>query len=342
MRPNSAETLEGLRQLSAKTMLVLGNTMAAQKKSSIEKEGAVQLRHAFFIKLGKGGKWEKDSVEHGLMRIGWRQISVSDINAGNWNDIECRIRSDMADSGAAKRDFNALREVVTSTQEDVWITFYAGCLWWCRLAPGAVEEDATSKFRRTAGDWSDRDVGGGLLLTANIPGVLSQLQGFRGTVCKVREASRLRSLLSAEPSAAHQAVAHARAALIHEVRASLGGLHWKDFETLVDLLFRQAGWRRLSVLGETMKFADLELEEPINHERYQVQIKATADLGDFTKYRDQFAGRGFRKLFFIVHSPSPNLAGEPSSAAVELVLPERLSEMVVDGGLVSWLLAKVR
>jgi hypothetical protein len=43
-----------------------------------------------------------------------------------------------------------------------------------------------------------------------------------------------------------------------------------------------------------------------------------------------------------VHSPSPNLAGEPSSAAVELVLPERLSEMVVDGGLVSWLLAKVR
>ena len=63
-------------------------------------------------------------------------------------------------------------------------------------------------------------------------------------------------------------------------------MHWKDFETLVDLLFRQAGWRRLSVLGETMKYADLELEEPITMERYQVQIKSAADLGDFARYRD--------------------------------------------------------
>ena len=316
--------------------------MAAQRGNSFEAKRAIQIRNAFFVKLGAGGKWEKDSIEHGLMRIGWRGIPLTDINAGNWKDIERRIRSDMAHSGAAKRDFNALREAVTSTEEDVWITFYAGCLWWCRLAPGAVEEDATSRFRRTAGGWNDRDVHGGRLQTANIPGILSQLQGFRGTVCRVREANRLRSLLNAESSLAHQAVKHARAVLIHEVQVALGELHWKDFETLVDLLFRQAGWRRLSVLGETMKFTDLELEEPINHERYQVQIKAKADLDDFTGYRDQFAGKGFRKLFFVVHSPSTKLAGERSSDAVELVLPERLSEMVVDAGLVSWLLDKIR
>src|ERR1035437_6045226 len=169
----------------------------------------------------------------------------------------------MADPGAAKRDLNALRVAVASTEEDVWITFYAGCLWWCRLAPGAIEEDATSKFRRTAGGWSDCDVHGSQLQIANILGILSQLQGFRGVICSVREANRLQSLLSAESSLAHQAVKRARAALTNEVRGALGELHWKDFETLVDLLFRQAGWRRLSMLGETMKFADLELEEPI-------------------------------------------------------------------------------
>jgi hypothetical protein len=173
----------------------------------------------------------------------------------------------MADPGAAKRDLNALRVAVASTEEDVWITFYAGCLWWCRLAPGAIEEDATSKFRRTAGGWSDCDVHGSQLQIANIPGILSQLQGFRGVICSVREANRLQSLPSAESSLAHQAVKRARAALTNEVRGALGELHWKDFETLVDLLFRQAGWRRLSMLGETMKYADLELEEPINHER---------------------------------------------------------------------------
>jgi hypothetical protein len=316
--------------------------MAAHEKNSVKGGWAVPIRNAFFIKLGRGGKWEKDSIDRGLMRIGWHEIPLAEINAGKWKDIERRIRKDMADPGAAKRDLNALRVAVASTEQDVWITFYAGCLWWCRLAPGAVEEDATSKFRRTVAPWSYLDVRGGRLQTANIPGILSQLQGFRGVICRVREANRLRSLLSAEPSLAHQAVMRARADLANEVRAALGELHWKDFETLVDLLFRQAGWRRLSMLGETMKFVDLELEEPINHERYQVQIKAKADLADFMGYRDQFAGKGFRKLFFVVHSPTATLAAQQGNDAVELVLPERLSQMIVDAGMVNWLLAKIR
>jgi hypothetical protein len=303
---------------------------------------SISIKNAFFIKLGRGGSWEKDSIDHDLMRIGWLQIPLAAINVGDWTEIERLIRHDTPDRGAAKRDLNALRTIVASTTDDIWITFYESCLWWCRLAQGALEEDLTSKFRRTLNGWSNRDVLGGQLQTANIPGVLSQLQGFRGTVCSVREAHRLQSLLNGEPSSAHQAVANARAALVHEVRDALVLLHWKDFETLVDLLFRNAGWRRLSLLGETMKYADLELEEPINNERYQVQIKAKADAGDFTKYRDQFAGRGFRKLFFVVHSPTASLKTELSTASVELILPERLSEMIVDAGLVNWLLTKIR
>ena len=138
------------------------------------------------------------------------------------------------------------------------------------------------------------------------------------------------------------AATEARDILIREVESALGELHWRDFETLVDLLFRQAGWRRLSVLGETMKYADLELEEPITGERYQVQVKSAADAADFALYRDQFEGQGFRKLFFVVHSPSANLAQETSSAKVELVLGARLAAMVIDAGLVSWILAKIR
>jgi hypothetical protein len=65
-------------------------------------------------------------------------------------------------------------------------------------------------------------------------------------------------------------------------------------------------------------------------------------LEDFKSYRDQFVGKGFRKLFFVVHSPSAALSAEQGSDAVELVLPERLSEMVVEAGLVNRLLAKIR
>ena len=151
------------------------------------------------------------------------------------------------------------------------------------------------------------------------------MQGFRGTVCKVRQADALLRLLNAESSPARQGVMKARSALIKEVQASLGGLHWKDFETLVDPLFRDAGWLRLSVLGETMKFADLELMEPITGERYQVQIKSSADTSDLEGYRKQFDGQGFRKPFLVVHSPSDKLARMNSSDEVELVLPARLA-----------------
>jgi hypothetical protein len=98
----------------------------------------------------------------------------------------------------------------------------------------------------------------------------------------------------------------------------------------------------LSLLGETMKYADLELEEPITGERYQVQIKAAAGAQDFATYRDKFTVQGFRKLFFVVHSPDDNLTQELNTDSVELILPSRLGEMIVKAGLVTWVLNKIR
>ena len=215
----------------------------------------------------------------------------------------------------------------------MWIAFHASKLWWCRLAAGPVEEDSISKFRRTAGGWKDSDASGRRRLIAGIPGDISQLQGFRGAVCRVKAADGLRRLLGAESSPAHLAVTRAAELLAKELSAAIRLLHWKDFETLADLLFRQAGWRRLSLLGETMKYADLELEEPVTGERYQVQIKSSAGARDFAVYRDGFAAHGFRKLFFVVHSPHASLKECRSRGSVELIPPERLSAMIVNAGL---------
>jgi hypothetical protein len=95
---------------------------------------------------------------------------------------------------------------------------------------------------------------------------------------------------------------------------------------LLDLPKRSTHWR----------------SDPITGERYQVQIKSAANARELAQYRKQFEGQGFRKLFFVVHSPSANLGHENSSEKVELVLPARLAEMVVGAGLVSWILAKIR
>ncbi len=302
----------------------------------------MQIRNAYYIKLGKGGEWEEDSIKGGLLRLGWRANPLADINARAWGAIEEQLRASQPHQGTATRDGNALREIVASSVDDVWITFHDSRLWWCRLADGPVEEDTVSKFRRTLDGWKDSDTSGHRLLIAGIPGDISQLQGFRGTVCRVKASDALRRLLHGERSPAFQAVSAAADTLAREVSTAIRSLHWKDFETLVDLLFRQAGWRRLSVLGETMKYADLELEEPITGERYQVQIKSAAGAPDFQAYRDQFAGKGFRKLFFVVHTPHPGLTEDLASDTVELILPDRLGRMIVDAGLVRWLLAKVQ
>jgi hypothetical protein len=160
----------------------------------------LRLGKAFYIKLGKGGSWEADSIGRGIMRIGWPHNPLADVNAHNWEAVRGQIQHEQPHRGTSTRDVNALREIVVSTEVDIWITFHRSRLWWCRLAEGPVEEDETSKFRRVRGAWSDRAADGRVLVTADIPGVLSQLQGFRGTVCSVRAVESLGRLLNAQSS----------------------------------------------------------------------------------------------------------------------------------------------
>lgn len=145
------------------------------------------------------------------------------------------------------------------------------------------------------------------------------------------------------PSKAYTAVFDATAHLIEKVEAGIKLLHWNDFEILVDLLFRAAGWKRVSVLGENMKYTDLELLEPITEYMYQVQIKSESTLNEFIKYADEFPEKIFEKLYFIVHSPDENLEKyENKRSNVELIFTKRLAKMVVDFGLTEWLLKKIK
>jgi len=92
-----------------------------------------------------------------------------------------------------------------------------------------------------------------------------------------------------------------------------------------------------------MKYVDLELEEPITRDQYQVQVKSVADLPEFKKYAERFAPGGYRKLYFVVHTPTRGLVeGSVGNPNVELVPPRRLAEMAIDLGLVNWLLHKLK
>lgn len=317
--------------------------MSAIEPLGPELVNTTTIGRAYYIKLGAGGLWAEDSIANGLLRFGWGNIPLPAMLAEDWATIRSLLAVEHHHKGTVTADTERLRDILGSTIDDVWITFHDSHRWWCRLADNPVSEDTISRFRRVDGRWSASDIVGRPLLVAQIPGRIAQLQGFRGTVCSVRESLVLGRLLRGETSPEFDRVTTNRAVLAGSVASALQQLHWKDFETLVDLLFRQAGWRRRSVLGESMKFVDLELEEPITRDAYQVQVKSRADIADLEKYAIQFSGRGFRKLYFVVHSPTAALRNASvADTDVELILPERLGELVVDHGLVPWLLDKIR
>jgi hypothetical protein len=301
----------------------------------------IDFTNAFYIKLGAGGVWEPDSIQTGKMRIGWLEESLADINSRNWTTIERQLRASAASQNlpaqVATKDLNNLMWIVESTSRDVWVTFHKAKLWWTRLLALPVEGDDVSKFRRTE-PWTDRAMDGRLLVASELPGKLAALQGFRGTVCHVHAVDLLGRVITGSPSPLAAAIDGGRESLCQNLVAVIKDLHWKDFETLVDLVFRAAGWERVSVLGQHAKAYDLELREPIANDRYVVQVKSRASLGDLRSTVSEFSGSDFRRVFFVVHSPERNIVtatGLPDH--VEVVTPGRLAALALDAGLVGWL-----
>ena len=302
------------------------------------------FRNSFYIKLGRGGCWEEDSIEFGRLRLGWKDQSIDDINARDWPKIEGQLRSGQSSAPqVATTDLNRLRDIVESTPDDIWITFHGAKLWWARLAEGAVQVDAISKFRPTLGGWRCTSEQGRLLVANDLPGKITMLQGFRGTVCKVRHADVLARVLDGTRSPVSDAISTQRQALAGHLEAAIRELHWKDYETLVDLVFRHAGWDRVSVLGQQAKAYDLELREPLTGTRYVVQVKSQANRADLQATIDQFSPADFRKIFFVVHSPSRDLQSATDLPShIELVEPSHLASLALDAGLTTWLESKVR
>lgn len=303
---------------------------------------AERIREAYFIKLGSKGSWEEDSLRNGILRFGWRVNPLPDILAHDWEAVRKTLAQKNANKGSVTADVNRLKDIVLSTPEDVWVTFHRSTLWWCRLSTQPPKEDATSRYRTTLTGWSNTDITGKKLVSSQIPGSISKTQGYRATVCSIKERDVLERLINASPSPERVSIETAHSQLVTSVIPAVRQLHWKDFETLVDLIFRAAGWKRVSVIGETVKDVDLELEEPFTQERYQVQIKASASKSDFLEAAEGFSPTNFRSFYFIVHSPSRDLAAHiPSDPNIKLVFVEQLAEMTIRAGLVDWLMAKV-
>jgi hypothetical protein len=219
-------------------------------------------------------------------------------------------------------------------------------MWWCFADPEVMltvpadKQREGTRYRRTSEPWSDKDSKGRTLWKIGLRGSLTTTEGFRGTICKVREFDYLVRRLNGEKSPGVEAVGRARQHLIDSMVPLIRGLHWRDFELLVELVVTQGGWRRVSQTGGTQHATDIELELPFTEERALVQVKSKLDQREavqiVTALVDQAAGA---RVILAYHTSPVHLSTDQET--VTLLGPEEIAKHVVESGLTTWVMSKV-
>ncbi|MBA3356762.1 MAG: hypothetical protein H0U18_12670 [Pyrinomonadaceae bacterium] len=124
-----------------------------------------------------------------------------------------------------------------------------------------------SKTRPVIGQWRPTDINDKPLQKNQLSGRLLSTEGFRGTICSVKEFDYLVQRINGKPLKQKAEAEKALLTLEEKIETLIRGVHQKDFEILIDLIFRQAGWQIVSVLGGTQKTIDLDLLSPITLKR---------------------------------------------------------------------------
>ena len=238
----------------------------------------VAALHLYYIKLGRGGDWEAESLRDGVLRFGYREAPHDQCARGDWQGVWEAMKTIRGDAGAATRDVNQIRAYYEADEHSIFITFVGGLLYWCRPSGPVELLDDRSHRRQTAEGWRNTSVNGNLLSADRLSGRLLKVQMFRGTICDVRAGDYLLRKLSDQLSPEVAAAEEAERALMTAIVNLMRLLTWQDFELLVDLIFSTSGWRRVSQVGRTQKTVDLELILPSTAERAFVQVKIAGHI----------------------------------------------------------------
>jgi hypothetical protein len=112
-----------------------------------------------------------------------------------------------------------------------------------------------SAYRRTIGPWRNTGIHDRPLAMHALSTSLTQLAGYRRTICSVGAADYLLRWINGVEEPGVATAKAARGALVAPVADLIRQLHWGDFELFVDLI----------------------LEQPATGQRARVQVKSAAN-----------------------------------------------------------------
>jgi Restriction endonuclease len=297
-----------------------------------------------YIKLGKEGGWEKECIEvEQTLKIGYHAASHEDCMLGKWDVVFQQVLEERkGNARVANSDLRQIKLFYTSNENTLWITFYSGFLWWCHADRKVeLDKDGKSKVRKVIGKWSNKDIASKSVSEDHLSGSLLATKGYRDTICLVKEKKYIVNKINCVLTPEVESAQTSRQKLIDDTEKLIRNLHWKDFEVLVDLIFRQAGWKRISRLGEQEKTIDLELLTPIRDSKVGVQVKSRANYNDYNKYRSRLEPFGYSESYFIVHSPHKSLENvDPADPLLKFIGPKQVAKWTVEFGLSDWVVSK--
>lgn len=297
-----------------------------------------------YIKLGSGGNWEQECLTKGIIRMGFGTESGERFllcQNGDWPGLNASFIAEGKERGTAARFTKELRLFFEDPGTMLWITFMNECLCWGHVdgSPAQLHADGDGVWRTIAGGWRNTDVNGELLIKEKLSGALTKLAAYRGTSCDVDVASYVIRRINGEKMPEVERTS----AALHELQSTIPALMQMltpgDFELLVELIFSTSGWRRESVTGGTQDTKDIGLWLPSTDERAFVQVKSRTTPKELATYIEKFRERSdsYKRMFYVYHTGS---LSSPNDPRVTLIGPEQLARLVVDAGLVNWLIDK--
>ena len=297
-----------------------------------------------FIKLGDGGKWEKSCIEEdNTIRLGYESPFHYECVNKEWEPVKNYwLAARKNNEGAASRDIRQIRDFYELSDTDIWITFYKRKMYWCRATMDVQELNDGSRIRKVIDSWSCCDKTGTPLTIENIDGRITKVQGFRGTICGVEIPTYLIRKINGEALPEVEVAKESLNKLQNDVEELIKGLWWKDFELLIDLIFSKLGWQRVSVLGATEKDIDLDVYSPVSLRRAFVQVKTATDSGQISSYFEKYNTYDqFQEMYFVFHTLTGIIAERiTDDPNVHLWDLKRVSELVINAGLINWLITK--
>ena len=295
-----------------------------------------------YIKLGAGGVWEAECLERGIMRISFGTENAERFDhcrTGRWSDLFESFIAEGTNKGTATRFTREVRLFFEDDSSTLWITFVGERLCWGFIdnASPAPHADGDGVWRPIARGWRWSDLNGEELTKDRLSGALTKLAAYRGTSCDVDQADYIVRRINGTKT---PAVERALVASLEMKDAALGLMRLlqpRDFELLVDLVFTTSGWRRVGIVGKTQKTLDLDLVLPSTGERAFVQVKSKTTSQELAEYVATLEDSPFDRMFYVFHSGEATTDDE----RVSVIGPESLADLVMDAGLVDWLIRKV-